>query len=49
MQHSSGSGNVDTPDGGILCFALRTGFRSSQGALMRMVEFSTDKVTGDKR
>jgi len=37
------------PDGGVVCFVLRTGFASSQGALMRMIEFSQEQVTGDSR
>eukprot|EP00191_Tetraselmis_sp_GSL018_P024865 CAMPEP_0177625406 /NCGR_PEP_ID=MMETSP0419_2-20121207/30080_1 /TAXON_ID=582737 /ORGANISM="Tetraselmis sp., Strain GSL018" /LENGTH=1497 /DNA_ID=CAMNT_0019126345 /DNA_START=66 /DNA_END=4559 /DNA_ORIENTATION=- len=49
MQHTPGEGRVQTPDGGLLCFVLRTGFRSSQGTLMRMVEFSTEKVASDKK
>lgn len=36
------------PDGGIVCFCLRTGFNSSQGELMRMIEFSTEDVGADK-
>eukprot|EP00913_Durusdinium_trenchii_P012654 g11882.t1 len=35
------------PDEGILCFVLRTGFNSSQGELMRMIEFSTESVGAD--
>merc|ERR1719487_609025 len=35
------------PDHGLLCFALRTGFFSAQGELMRMIEVSQDKVSGD--
>merc|ERR1719487_1071936 len=35
------------PDNGLLCFALRTGFFSAQGELMRMIEVSQDKVSGD--
>jgi cation-transporting ATPase 13A1 len=38
-----------TPDGGCLCYALRTGFSSSQGALVQLIEFSTQKVSGDSR
>jgi cation-transporting ATPase 13A1 len=38
-----------TPDGGALCYALRTGFSSSQGELVRMIEFSTQSVSGDSR
>jgi cation-transporting ATPase 13A1 len=56
MQHSGNRGEgtvVSTrpppPDGGIVCFVLRTGFASSQGALMRMIEFSQEQVTGDSR
>ena len=33
-----------TPDGGVLCYVLRTGFSSAQGELMKMIEFSTQKV-----
>jgi len=36
------------PDNGIVCFVLRTGFNSSQGELMRMIEFSTQEVGADK-
>jgi cation-transporting ATPase 13A1 len=37
------------PDGGCVCFVLSTAFSSSQGELMRMIEFSTAKVTADKK
>eukprot|EP00927_Polykrikos_kofoidii_P070684 TRINITY_DN67092_c0_g1_i1.p1 TRINITY_DN67092_c0_g1~~TRINITY_DN67092_c0_g1_i1.p1 ORF type:complete len:1491 (-),score=364.92 TRINITY_DN67092_c0_g1_i1:51-4337(-) len=36
------------PDNGVVCFVLRTGFNSSQGELMRMIEFSTQDVGADK-
>eukprot|EP00929_Paragymnodinium_shiwhaense_P113015 TRINITY_DN81280_c0_g1_i1.p1 TRINITY_DN81280_c0_g1~~TRINITY_DN81280_c0_g1_i1.p1 ORF type:complete len:1486 (+),score=495.64 TRINITY_DN81280_c0_g1_i1:141-4598(+) len=36
------------PDNGIVCYVLRTGFNSSQGELMRMIEFSTQDVSADK-
>lgn len=36
--------NVVAPDGGCLCYVLRTGFSSSQGELMQMIEFSTQQV-----
>lgn len=49
MQHSVGNGPVPTTDDGLLCYVLRTGFRSSQGTLMRMVEFSTEQVSADKK
>ena len=38
---------LKTPDDGCLCYVLRTGFSSSQGKLMRMIEYSTQKVTDD--
>ena len=33
-----------TPDGGCLCVVARTGFSSSQGELIQMIEFSTQQV-----
>jgi cation-transporting ATPase 13A1 len=56
MQHagqhgepSAASARTAPPDGGAVCYVLRTGFASSQGALMRMIEFSQEQVTGDSR
>ena len=52
MQQSQGEseqahGLPATPDGGCLCYVLQTGFSSTQGKLMRMMEFSSEQVTGD--
>jgi len=38
-----------TPDGGCLAYVLRTGFSSSQGELMQMIEFSAQKVADNSR
>ena len=55
MQHSKGTptggvgGSLTSPDGGCVCYVLRTGFLSSQGKLVRMIEFSSENVSGDQR
>lgn len=43
----AGGAVVAPPNNGIVCYVLRTGFNSSQGELMRMIEFSTDDVSAD--
>eukprot|EP01061_Rhynchopus_euleeides_P046827 TRINITY_DN9076_c1_g2_i1.p1 TRINITY_DN9076_c1_g2~~TRINITY_DN9076_c1_g2_i1.p1 ORF type:complete len:1488 (+),score=730.92 TRINITY_DN9076_c1_g2_i1:464-4465(+) len=42
-------GVPEAPTKGCLCYVLRTGFSSSQGSLMQMIEFSTESVAGDTR
>jgi len=47
---SPGEGDFPvSPDGGCLCLVLRTGFGSSQGELMQMIEFSTESVSADSK
>ncbi|TYZ63475.1 hypothetical protein PybrP1_006643 [[Pythium] brassicae (nom. inval.)] len=44
---AKGIGIIPTPpDKGCTVYALRTGFSSSQGKLVRMIEYSSGKVTG---
>lgn len=38
-----------SPDDGCLCYVLRTGFGSTQGELMQMIEFSTEQVSADSK
>lgn len=40
-------GGIQTPDGGALGVVLRTGFETAQGRLMRMILFSTERLTAN--
>jgi cation-transporting ATPase 13A1 len=47
---NTGLGDIPSPpDSGAVAYVLRTGFSSSQGALMQMIEFSQQSVTGDAK
>ncbi len=41
--------SMKTPDGGALCLALRTGFGTSQGELLKTIMYSTEAVTANSR
>jgi cation-transporting ATPase 13A1 len=38
-----------SPDGGCLCYVVRTGFHSSQGTMMQMIECSQHKMQDDSK
>lgn len=47
---SQENGSIPTPpDHGAIAYVLRTGFGSSQGALLQMIEFSQQTVSGDAK
>jgi cation-transporting ATPase 13A1 len=53
-QHSPSASCIDgrisvPPDRGAVAYVLRTGFSSSQGSLMQMIEFSQQSVSGDSK
>jgi cation-transporting ATPase 13A1 len=48
-EESAPSKIPNPPDGGCVCFVLRTGFASAQGKLVRMIEGSQEKVKGHER
>eukprot|EP00940_MAST-03C_sp_MAST-3C-sp2_P002306 g2306.t1 len=37
------------PNGGCVCYVLRTGFSSAQGEMMQLIEFSMDTVSADNK
>ncbi|CAJ1410917.1 unnamed protein product [Effrenium voratum] len=49
QEHFAVSQVPSTPNQGCLAYVVRTGFASSQGQLLQMIEFSQDKVSGDTR
>jgi len=52
MQHNSpvhSSNQLSAPDGGCICYCVRTGFSSSEGKLVRMIEFSQEQVLTDAK
>ena len=52
MQHNSPAADprqLTAPDGGCICYCVRTGFSSSEGKLVRMIEFSQEQVLTDAK
>mmetsp|Transcript_8122 Transcript_8122/g.27262 ORF Transcript_8122/g.27262 Transcript_8122/m.27262 type:complete len:1434 (-) Transcript_8122:544-4845(-) len=54
MQHNSPSSSshpneLVAPDGGCICYCVRTGFSSSEGKLVRMIEYSQEQVLTDAK
>jgi len=53
MQHTPPSmavqGALQSPDGGCVCYCVRTGFSSSEGKLVRMIEYSQEAVLSDAK
>lgn len=56
LQHTPGTVSQEfeatslaPPNGGVVCYALRTGFQSAQGKLVRMIEYSSEQVMSDTK
>jgi cation-transporting ATPase 13A1 len=49
QQQQAAGGALRAPDGGCVCVCLRTGFASSQGTLVRMIEYSSEQVMGSTK
>ncbi|KAF9971052.1 hypothetical protein BGZ73_006069 [Actinomortierella ambigua] len=47
LQVSPSSGSLKAPDGGCLCYIVRTGFGTAQGKLVRTMVYSTERVTAN--
>jgi len=48
----SGTSSTDprhSPDGGCVCYVVRTGFNSSQGKMIQMIEYSQHQMTDDSK
>ncbi|KAG0237008.1 hypothetical protein BGW41_000300 [Actinomortierella wolfii] len=47
LQVTPSSGSLKAPDGGCLCYVVRTGFGTAQGKLVRTMVYSTERVTAN--
>jgi cation-transporting ATPase 13A1 len=49
MSTDNDARSLKPPRRGVVCFALRTGFQSAQGKLVRMIEYSNEQVMSDTK